>query len=164
MKTRILTAVALVGIITALFLGNLLVTGASGGGGTVISGGGTTMVQGGTGDPTFTPVITKFAFNWRSGKGHFECLALAPSAPAGDPGSGEFDTNVMYVTGPIDSAEIVGSEARFEGTSTVTGLGAGTDQHFTVRVTRGGPGATLVLRVAGLTFREILLEGQISFG
>ena len=34
---------------------------------------------------------------------------------------------------------------------------------FTFTVTRGGPGATLVLDVSGLTFNETVLEGQIAF-
>ena len=34
---------------------------------------------------------------------------------------------------------------------------------FTATVTRGGPGATLVLEVSGLTFSEIVLEGEIRF-
>jgi hypothetical protein len=128
-----------------------------------IRGGGTTMVRGGTGAPSFTPVLTKFAFSWRSGKGGFECLALVPSAAAGQPGSGNFDTNAMYVTGELTSAHVQGDSAVLEGTATVTGLGAGTNEPFTATITRGGPGATLVLEVSGLTFSEILLEGEISF-
>jgi len=128
-----------------------------------IGGAGTTMLESGTGPPSFTPVITKVAFHWRAGAGHFECLALAPSADAGGPGSGNFDTNVMYVTGPITASEINGDTAVLKGSSTVTGLGAGSDRPFTATVTRGGPGATLVLEVSGLTFREILLEGQFRF-
>jgi hypothetical protein len=125
-----------------------------------IGGAGTTMLEGGNGAPSFTPVITKVAFHWRAGQGHFECLALAPSADAGSPGSGNVDTNVMYVTGPITAAKINGDTAVLTGSSTVTGLGAGSNRPFTATVTRGGPGATLVLEVSGLTFREILLEGQ----
>jgi hypothetical protein len=128
-----------------------------------IRGAGTTMLESGTGAPSFTPVITKVAFHWRAGAGDFECLALAPSADAGSPGSGNFDTNVMYVTGQITAAEISGDTAVLKGPSTVTGLGAGSDRPFTATVTRGGPGATLVLEVSGLTFREILLEGQFRF-
>lgn len=128
-----------------------------------VRGAGTTMLEGGTGSPSFTPVITKVAFQWRAGTGRFECLALAPSAEAGRPGSGKFDTNVMYVTGPITTAEIKGHTAVLKGSATVTGLGAGSDRPFTATVTRGGPGATLVLEVSGLTFREILLEGRFSF-
>ena len=128
-----------------------------------IGGAGTTMLESGTGPPSFTPVITKVAFHWGAGEGHFECLALAPSAEAGRPGSGNFDTNVMYVTGPITAAEINGDTAVLKGSSTVTGLGAGSDRPFTATVTRGGPGATLVLEVSGLTFKEILLEGQFRF-
>jgi hypothetical protein len=128
-----------------------------------VRGAGTTIVQGGTGPPSFTPILTKVAFHWRKGSGHFECLALAPtSAPAGRPGSGNFDTNVMYVTGPITSVELRGHTTVLRGTSTVTGEGAGTNRAFTATYTRGGPGATLVLEVSGLTFREILLEGRFS--
>jgi hypothetical protein len=103
------------------------------------------------------------AFHLGAGAGHFECLALAPSADAGRPGSGNFDTNVMYVTGPITVAELNGDSAVLKGSSTVTGLGAGSDRPFTATVTRGGPGATLVLEGSGLTFREILLEGRFRF-
>jgi hypothetical protein len=111
--------------------------------------------------PAFTPLLTKVAFHWRGGSGRFECLALAPaSAPAGK--SGNFDTNVMYVTGPITSVSRSGHAIVLRGTSTVTGVGAGTDLPFTAAFTRGGPGATLVLEVSGLTFREILLEGQFG--
>jgi hypothetical protein len=128
-----------------------------------IRGGGTTIVRGGTGAPSFTPVLTKFAFSWRDGHGGFECLALVPSAAGGGPGSGSFDTNAMYVTGSLTSARIEGDSAVLEGTATVTGLGAGTNERFTATITRGGPGATLVLEVSGLTFSEILLQGEISF-
>lgn len=128
-----------------------------------VKGAGTTMLEGGTGPPSFTPVITKVAFHWSKGRGSFECLALAPSASAGSPGSGNFDTNAMYVTGEITSARIRGQTATLRGTATVTGLGAGSNLEFTAKVTRGGPGATLVLEVSGLTFEEILLEGQFRF-
>jgi len=128
-----------------------------------VHGAGTTMVEGGTGSPSFTPIITKVAFHWLSGEGHFECLALAPSAHAGNPGSGKFDTNVMYVTGPITSAEVDRHRAVLTGSAMVTGVGAGSDRPFTATVTSGGPGATLVLEVSGLTFREILLDGQFRF-
>ncbi len=128
-----------------------------------IRGGGTTLVRGGTGPHSFTPVLTKFGFSWRDGKGGFECLAFVPSAPAGQPGSGNFDTNAMYVTGSVTSAQVQGDKAVLKGTATVTGLGAGANEPFTATATRGGPGATLVLEVSGLTFNEILLEGEISF-
>jgi hypothetical protein len=121
------------------------------------------MLEGGTGPPSFTPVITKVAFHWRGGEGRFECLALAPSASAGSPGSGTFDTNIMYVTGEITSGRVSGRTAVLRGTATVTGVGAGSNEPFTATLRRGGPGATLVLDVSGLTFREILLEGQFSF-
>lgn len=127
-----------------------------------IRGGGVTIVEGGTGEPEFAPVITKFAIHWDGEKGALECLALTPSEPAGDPGSGNFDKNVMYVTGEITSAEKHGKTAVLKGTATVTGVGAGSDQPFTVTVTEGGPGATFVLEVSGLTFRETVLEGEID--
>jgi hypothetical protein len=128
-----------------------------------IRGAGTTMVEGGAGPPSFNPILTKVAFHWRRSAGSFECLALAPSAKAGDPGSGNFDTNIMYVTGEITSAEVDGRTAVLKGSATVTGAGAGSNRLFTATVTRGGPGATLVLEVSGLTFNEIMLEGQFSF-
>src|SRR5712691_8158076 len=116
-----------------------------------IRGGGTSIVRGGTGPHAFSPVLTKFGFSWRDGKGGFECLALVPSVAAGKPGSGTFDTNAMYVTGSLSSAQVSASSAILTGTATVTGLGAGTDKPFTATVTRGGPGASLVLEVSGLT-------------
>jgi hypothetical protein len=121
------------------------------------------MLEGGTGAPDFVPVLTKLAFTWNGTRGDLECLALAPSAPAGDPGSGDFDTNVMYVTGPITSGSVEDGRAVLRGRATVTGLGAGEDMPFTLIVQRGGPGASVVLRVSGLVFREIVLEGAISF-
>ena len=129
-----------------------------------VGGAGTSIVEGGTGAPSFHPVKTTFAFHWSKGQGDFECLALTPSTAPGAAGSGNFDTNVMYVTGPITSASIKGSTAVFKGTASVTGLGAGSDVPFTATATAGGPGTTLVLEVSGLTFREIVLEGQITVG
>ena len=132
-------------------------------GGRAVQGGATTTVAGGTGAPSFVPVITKLTFHWRDGQGHFECLALAPSAAPGKPGSGNFDTNVMYVTGAITAVEINGSTAVLTGSATVTGLGAGANLPFTATAERGGPGTTFVLAISGLTFHETILEGQISF-
>jgi hypothetical protein len=129
-----------------------------------IRGAGTTMARGGTGAPEFKPLLTKFAFAYRNGQGGFECLALAPVAPAGKPGSGNFLTNVMYVTGTISSVRIADGTAVMKGSAAVTGLGPSANRKpFTATATRGGPGATLVLTVAGLTFKEILLDGQIVF-
>src|SRR5919108_3705944 len=127
-----------------------------------IRGAGTTMVEGGTGAPSFDPLLTKVAFHWEGGSGQFECLALAPGAKAGSKGSGSFNTNVMYVTGAITSAELQGRTAVLKGSATVTGVGAGSNRPFTATVRRGGPGATLVLEVSGLTFKEILLEGEFD--
>jgi hypothetical protein len=128
-----------------------------------VRGGGTTIIAGGTGAPRFAPVITKVAFHFRRGEGRFECLALTPSKPAGAPGSGDFDTNAMYVTGTIDSARIRHGTVVLEGSATVTGIGAGSNRPFTFTAGRGGPGTRLVLEVSGLTFDETLLEGRIRF-
>src|SRR5207248_2828400 len=83
----------------------------------------------------------------RHGQGRFECLALAPSALPGSPGSGNFDTNVMYVTGTITAVQINGSVAVLTGSATVTGLGAGSNVPFTATAERGGPGTTFVLTI-----------------
>src|SRR5437763_8010718 len=116
-----------------------------------VKGGATTTVAGGTGAPSYVPVITKLTFHWRDGQGRFECLALAPSALPGSPGSGNFDTNVMYVTGTITAVQINGSVAVLTGSATVTGLGAGSDVPFTATGGRGGPGRTVVIKIFGLT-------------
>ncbi len=127
-----------------------------------VSGAGTSLIEGGTGAPSFHPVETTFAFHWSNGQGHFECLALTPSAPPGSAGSGNFDTNVMYVAGPITSVSVEGTTAVFKGTANVTGLGAGSNVPFTATALAGGQGTTLVLVVSGLTFNEIVLTGQIT--
>ncbi len=129
-----------------------------------VSGAGTSMIEGGTGAPSFHPVKTTFAFHWSHGQGHFECLALTPSAAPGAAGSGNFDTNAMYVTGPITSVTVEGTTVVFKGTASVTGLGAGSHVPFVTTAVAGGPGTTLVLVISGLTFREIVLEGQITVG
>jgi hypothetical protein len=128
-----------------------------------IQGGGTSIISGGTGAPSFAPILTKFAISWSHGQGHFECLALTPGASAGSTGSGNFDTNIMYVTGSITSAEIHSRSAVLKGTATVTGAGAGESRPFTLTLASGGPGATLVLEISGLTFHETVLEGEITF-
>jgi len=127
-----------------------------------ISGAGTSLIEGGTGAPSFHPVETTFAFHWSKGKGHFECLALTPSAAPGSAGSGNFNTNVMYVAGPITSVSVEGTTAVFKGTANVTGLGAGSNVPFVATARSGGPGTTLVLVISGLTFNEIVLAGQIT--
>jgi hypothetical protein len=149
-------------VITVLSMAASALASGEDGGGTV-KGGATTTIAGGTGSPDFVPVITKLTFHWRDGQGRFECLALAPSAGAGSAGSGNFDTNVMYVTGAITAVQIHGSVAVLTGSATVTGLGAGTNVPFTATAERGGPGTTFVLTISGLTFHETILEGEISF-
>ena len=37
--------------------------------GKLVRGAGTTIVTGGTGAPSFDPVLTKFGFHWRDGQG-----------------------------------------------------------------------------------------------
>jgi hypothetical protein len=108
-------------------------------------------------------VFTLLAFHADAQGGHFECLALAPAAATGD-GSGRFEVNAMYVTGQVNSVKVTGHTAVLRGTATVTGLGAGHDVPYTATVQAGGPGTTVILEISGLTFHEILLEGQISIG
>ncbi len=126
-----------------------------------VSGAGRTIIEGGTGGTSPLPVTTTVAFHADAQGGDFECLALLPSHPTGA-GSGEFDMNVMYVTGKVTSLEIDNGVATLRGTATVTGLGAGQDLPFTVLVHAGGPGTTVKLDVSGLTFPETLVEGRIS--
>jgi hypothetical protein len=126
-----------------------------------VSGAGRTIIEGGTGGGAPQPVTTTVAFHADARGGDFECLALAPAKATGA-GSGEFTVNVMYVTGRVTSVEIGGHTAILRGTATVTGLGAGQHATFTASVVAGGPGSTVKLEVSGLTFRETLLEGQIS--
>lgn len=166
-KRRTLTASLVIGMVVgaALVAAPIAPSGTPDDGeeyGQSVRGAGTTMVEGGTGSPSFTPIITKVAFHWQAGGGRFECLALAPTEEAGTRGSGKFDTNIMFVTGAVTSADIDEHAAVLKGSATVTGAGAGSDQAFTATVTPGGPGATLVLEVSGLTFREILLDGRFT--
>ena len=135
--------------------------------GIIARGAGTTIIHGGTGSPGFVPVLTTLAFHAeRSGAGvtgTFECLALAPEAATGK-GSGQFTVNAMYVTGQITGATVSGDTATLTGTSSITGLGAGTDVPFTFVVRRGGPGATAVLTVNTLafSFHEVLVQGSFD--
>jgi hypothetical protein len=162
LRTRLVTGMVVVAAIAVAAIAPSVTPADNKRDGGSFRGAGTTMVENGTGSPSFKPIITKVAFHWLAGAGDFECLALAPSAEAGNPESGNFDTNVMYVTGPITSADITQHTAVLKGTATVTGVGAGSERPFTATIKRGGPGATLVLEVSGLTFREILLEGQFG--
>ena len=70
----------------------------------------------------------------------------------------------MYVTGRVTGASVDGDTATLTGTANVTGLGAGINVPFTFVMQRGGPGATSVLTVSGLTFHEVLLEGGFQVG
>lgn len=128
-----------------------------------VSGAGRTIIEGGTGGSSPLPVFTVLAFHANAQGGDFECLALAPAAATGD-GSGRFEVNAMYVTGTVTSVSVSGRTAVLHGTATVTGLGAGHNLPYTATVRAGGPGTTITLEISGLTFHEILLEGQISIG
>jgi hypothetical protein len=104
--------------------------------------------------------MTVLAFHANSQGGAFECLALAPAKSDGD-GSGRFEVNAMYVTGTVNSLAVNGTTAVLHGTATVTGIGSGHNVPFIATVRAGGPGTTVTLEISGLTFHEILLEGQI---
>ncbi|HUQ93897.1 MAG TPA: hypothetical protein VM120_19620 [Bryobacteraceae bacterium] len=130
-------------------------------------GAGTTMLEGGSGDPDYMPVLTKIAFHVEEVDGvitgAFECLALAPKEMKGA-ASGEFTQNVMYVTGAVESAVIEGDTIRLSGNSECTGIGAGSNVPFTCTIRKGGPGATLILRggFPQAIYKEILLEGNFE--
>lgn len=126
-----------------------------------VQGAGTSILTGG--GPGTVPVITRLGINFKNGSGHFDCLALMPTAPAGTQGSGNFDNNIMYVTGPISAASLQGDSVVLTGTATVTGVGVGRNRPFTVTADRGGPGTKVVLVVSGLTFVETILEGSVTF-
>jgi len=127
-----------------------------------VAGAGKTIIEGGTGAPAYIPVTTVLAFHANAQGGDFECLALAPTAGSGAPESGEFEVNAMYVTGRVTSVQVSDGTAVLKGTAVVTGLGAGASQPFTFTVRAGGPGTTATLVISGMTFHEILLEGQVT--
>ncbi len=127
-----------------------------------VSGAGKTIIEGGTGAPDYIPVTTVLAFHANGQGGDFECLALAPTAGSGAAESGEFEVNAMYVTGKVTSVHVSDRTAVLTGTAVVTGLGAGPSQAFTFTVKAGGPGTTATLVISGMTFHEILLEGQVK--
>jgi hypothetical protein len=126
-----------------------------------VYGAGKTIIEGGTGGTTPVPVTTTVAFHANANGGDFECLALAPATAFGA-SSGNFSVNAMYVTGKVTSLQVEGRTAILVGTATVTGLGVGTNVPFEAQVLHGGPGTTVLLNVSGLTFHEILLEGNIT--
>jgi hypothetical protein len=137
--------------------------------GILARGAGTTMIHGGTGSSGgFVPVLTTLVFHAERSAGGvtgtFDCLALAPEATTGK-GSGQFTVNAMYVVGRITGATVSGDTATLTGTSSITGLGAGTNVAFTFVVRRGGPGATAVLTVSTLPaspFHEVLVQGSFE--
>src|SRR6266851_5305305 len=106
-----------------------------------VSGAGRTVIEGGA--PGLVPVTTVLAFH-ASGQG------------------GDFEVNAMYVTGKVTSVTARDGTLVLHGTATVTCIGAGANLPFTFIAQAGGPGTTATLTVSGLTFYEILLEGQIT--
>jgi len=126
-----------------------------------VMGAGHTIIEGGTGGGTPQPVITLLAFHATEQDGGLECLALAPNRSRG-PGSGAFKTNVMYVTGEVNSLSVSNGAAVLRGVAVVTGIGAGPAEPFKLVVRPGGPGTTVQLTVSGLVFNEILTDGQIE--
>lgn len=129
----------------------------------MVSGAGHTVIEGGTGGKNPQPVTTLLALRATADGGRFECLALAPDAVSG-PGSGAFETNVMYVTGDVTSLSVRNGAATLRGVAVVTGIGAGPAQPFEVVVRAGGPGTTVKLTVSGLVFHEIMLDGRVKLG
>jgi hypothetical protein len=91
--------------------------------------------------------------------GDFECLAFAPSQASGA-GSGEFDSNVMYVSGKVTALELGKGVAILRGTATVTGIGAGQDVSFIASVQAGGPGATVKLDVSVSSIPNLALNSS----
>jgi hypothetical protein len=133
----------------------------------ITRGAGTTIIHGGTGSPSFIPVITTVAFHAERSNGgaagEFDCLAFAPEATTG-PQSGQLTVNAMYVAGKVTGASVHQDAATLTGVADITGLGAGTNVPFTFVVHRGGPGAAAILTVNSLTFsfNEILVQGAFE--
>jgi hypothetical protein len=142
-----------------------------GGGNTLLCGGDGGMMQKDASLPT--PVLTFLSFqatkHGAQTSGQFECLALGPTNPKSfEPSSGDFTTNVMYVTGTVNELEIDGSKATLRGKALITGVGAGKDLQFTFRTEEGGPGAHMILTTENpehgkdpLVFREQMIEGSV---
>jgi hypothetical protein len=151
-------------LLTLVLIGSAsrpITAGAENEGSRQVAGGGKTIIEGG--GPGLVPVTTVLAFHANRQGGAFECLALMPPvATSFAAESGDFEVNAMYVTGKVTSVTVSDGTAVLHGTATVTGLGAGTDKPFTFVVKAGGPGTTATLTVSGMTFHEILLEGQVT--
>jgi hypothetical protein len=135
--------------------------------GPIARGAGTTIIHGGTGSPSFLPVITTVAFHAErsdgGATGEFDCLAFAPEAATG-PHSGQLTVNAMYVAGKITGASVNQDTATLSGVADITGLGAGRSVRFTFVVHNGGPGAAATLTVNSLSFpfNEILVQGAFE--
>ena len=143
-----------------------------------VKGGGYSILVGGDGgmiqeNPELpTPIITKFAIYASKTSdgvdGFFECLALAPNNPKSfESGSGDFTTNIMYVTGTVNDIKINNGTFTLDGKATVTGVGEGIDLGFSLVTAQGGPGTFMTLTIQypesePLIFNEIVTEGRIS--
>src|SRR3979490_749644 len=116
--------------------------------GLIARGAATTIIHGGTGSPSFLPVITTVAFHAERSNGgvtgEFDCLAFAPEAPTGAH-SGRLRVNAMYVVGTITGASVHEDIVTLNGVSIITGLGVGTNVPFTFIAHRAGPGASAIL-------------------
>jgi hypothetical protein len=162
-------ALVLVGSVLTLLFSTRTVSGRNSDdpAGSIARGAGTTIIHGGTGSPSFLPVITTVAFHAErsdgGATGEFDCLAFAPEAATGSH-SGQLTVNAMYVAGKITGASVNQETATLTGVADITGLGAGTSVPFTFVVHRGGPGAAATLTVNSLTFpfNEILVQGAFE--
>src|SRR5712664_112666 len=133
----------------------------------IAQGAGTTIIHGGTGSPSFLPVITTVAFHVERSNGgvtgEFDCPAFAPEAPTGAH-SGQLTVNAMYVVGKITGVSVHEDIVTLTGVSNITGLGVGANVPFTFIAHRGGPGAAAILTVNSLSFpfKEILVQGAFE--
>lgn len=157
----LLAAAALLATVLAGSAARSITAGAAKEGDQQVSGAGKTIIEGG--GPGLVPVTTVLAFHANGQGGAFECLALMPSvATSFSLESGDFEVNAMYVTGKVTSVQVSNGTAVLKGTAVVTGLGAGASQAFTFTVRAGGAGTTATLVISGMTFHEILLDGQVT--
>jgi hypothetical protein len=136
----------------------------AGGGAMRVVGAGTTILNDGTGSSA--PTMGTIGVNAEQGKGGtLQFIAFTQDASMGRPGSGVFGTQVMYLTGKIDSIDVTGQNPDFtahvRGTVTVTGRGAGKNVPLEGAMTSGGPGTTFELKFSGQTLNGIMTDGVI---
>jgi hypothetical protein len=77
-------------------------------------------------------------------------------------GSGEFSVNAMYVTGIVTSLAVHEHTAALRGTGDGHGPRSRPGTTVPASVVAGGSGTRVTVQVSGLTFHEILLEGNID--